>query len=218
MMKTFVKTVLAFGVVALLAAPAWAQQGRGFGMFGGGTALLSNKGVQSEIKASDDQVSKLNALAEDMRGKQREQFQKLQDVPEEQRAEKGRELGRTLNAEIRKNLVEILKPEQLKRYEQIQTQQAGPAAFDTPRVLDALNLTDDQKSKIREINEGLLASMRELFPNFQNDREGTMRKIADARKEATGKAIAVLTAAQKETWKNLTGEPYEVRFEPRPQN
>ena len=50
------------GVVALMAAPSRAQQGRGFGMFGGGgTALLTNKGVQKELKVTDEQASKLGA-------------------------------------------------------------------------------------------------------------------------------------------------------------
>ncbi len=40
------------------------------------------------------------------------------------------------------------------------------------------------------------------------------------RKESMDKALAVLSSDQKETWKDLTGEPFEVQFGPprRPNN
>jgi Spy/CpxP family protein refolding chaperone len=206
-------------MVALLAAPAMAQgQGRGFGMMGGGAGLLANKSVQQEIKASDEQVSKLNALAEELRGKQREAFQGFQDLSQEERREKMQAFQRTMQAEIDKGLKDVLKPEQTKRFNQISTQTAGVNAFATPRVADALKLTDDQKGKIRDIAQETQGQMRELFQEIQNDREAGMKKMAELRKSSTEKAIAVLTADQRTTWKDLTGEPFEVKFEPRPNN
>jgi hypothetical protein len=44
-----------------------------------------------------------------------------------------------------------------------------------------------------------------------------MQKMTALRKERLDKALATLTDDQKKTWKELTGEPYEVKFEPRPQ-
>ena len=64
------------------------------------------------------------------------------------------EMGQAMNAEVRKGLTDILKPEQVKRFEQIQLQQMGVlGAPAMPRVQEALNLTDDQKSKLRTIQE-----------------------------------------------------------------
>jgi hypothetical protein len=218
-MKTFGKTLFAVGMMAMTAAPASAQQGRGFGGgMGGGAMLLSNKGVQKELKATDQQAQKLDTLAEEMRSKQREEFQKLQDLSDDQRREKLQELTRTWNADIRKSLDTALQPEQIKRFEQIQLQFAGSNAFAMPRVVEALKLDDDQKSKIQKINLDLGQSMMDAREGFQTDREGTMKKMADLRKQATEKATAVLTDSQKTTWKELTGDPYEVKFEPRPQN
>jgi len=219
-MRTFGKLALACGLVILAAAPAQAQQGRGFGggMFGGGAMLLSNKGVQKEIKATDEQAGKLDSLAEELRGKQREAFQGNQGLSPEERREKMQEFQKTLQADINKGLGEILKPEQVKRFHQIQTQTAGAGAFTTSRVAEALKLTDDQKSKVREINQETFQAMGNLRQEFQNDREGAMKKMAELRKTATEKAVELLTDEQKATWKELTGEPYEVKFEPRPNN
>jgi Spy/CpxP family protein refolding chaperone len=216
-MRTFGKMILASGLVVLMVAPAMAQRpGRGgFGGFGGGggAMLVANKGVQQELKVDDEQAEKLNALAQELGEKQREQFQRLQDVPQDERRDKMQEISQAMNADLRKSLDKVLKPEQIKRFEQIQLQQAGLSAFATPRVQEELKLSDEQKSKLREINEEQSQAMRSAFQGAQDDREGAMRKIADLRKQSNEKALAVLTDDQKKTWKDMTGEPFEVRFE-----
>lgn len=218
-MRTFGKLALTLSAVVLMSLPAQAQQGRGFGggMGMGGGMLLRNASVQKEIKATEDQVSKLNALAEDLQAKGRENFEKLRDLGDDERREKMQEYARTTQAEINKGLAEILKPEQSKRFHQIQAQSAGIQAFSMPRVAEALKLTDEQKEKLRELNMSQFQAMGELREQFQNDREGAMKKMAEIRKEGMTKAVALLTDAQKDAWKTLTGDPFEVVFERRPQ-
>jgi len=214
-MKAFGRMALACGVVALMVVPASAQQGRGGRGFGGGGAvLLSNKSVQKELKVTDEQAEKLNAFAREMMEKQREEFQANRDLSQEER----RERARTRATELVKGMGGILKPEQVKRFEQIQLQQSGVGAFSSPRVQEGLKLTDDQQSKLREINEESTQAMRDAFQDSQSDREGAMKKFAELRKQATEKAVGVLTAEQKKTWKEMAGEPFEVVYEPRPQN
>jgi len=222
MMKTCGTMVLAFVVAALMAVPAWAQQGRGGGRFGGGgggAALLSNKGVQKELKVTDEQAEKLNAFARETTERQRGEFQKFADLSQEERREKMQELARTRAAELMKGVGEILKPEQVKRFQEIQLQQAGTTAFAMPRVQEGLKLTEDQKSKIREIGEESMQAMRDAFQGGgQGDREAGRKKMAELRKQSTEKVLGVLTDDQKKKWKEMTGEPFEVTFEPRPQN
>jgi len=217
MMRTFSKMILASGLVVLMVAPAMAQRpGRGFGGFGGGGSgamLVANKGVQQELKVDEAQAEKLDALAQELGDKQRAEFQKLQDVSQDERREKMQEIGQAMNADLRKGLDKVLKPEQVKRFEQIQLQQSGINAFAMPRVQEDLKLTDEQKSKFREISEEQSQAIRGAFSGARDDREGAMRKVADARKQANEKAQAVLTDDQKKTWKEMTGEPFEVRFE-----
>lgn len=216
-MKTFGKTVMAFGMAALFTAPAMAQGGRGFGGGGGGAMLLTNKSVQQELKVTDEQAEKLKGLADGIREKHKDDFSKLQDIPQADRQAKMQEIGREVNAEIHKALPDVLKADQVKRFTQIQVQAGGPNSFSQPRVQEKLTLTDDQKAKIGEINQGLQASMRDLRQSFQNDREGAMKKMTESRKEASDKIHALLTEDQKKAWKELTGDPFEVKFE-RPAN
>jgi Spy/CpxP family protein refolding chaperone len=225
-MRTFTKMSLALGLVALLVAPAQAQQGkgqgRGFGFGGGmgGPRLVANKGVQKELKASDEQASKLDTLADQLTEKQREAFQGLGDLSPEQRREKGRELSRSLDTDLHKGLGNILSAEQVKRFDQIQVQAAGVNAFQMSRVEAELKLTGDQKSKIEDIVMDQGQSMREIFQSTQGDREAATKKMTELRKQGMEKALAALTDDQKKAWKELTGEPFEVTFQPprRPNN
>jgi Spy/CpxP family protein refolding chaperone len=217
-MKTFGKMVLACGMVALIAAPAMAQGGRGMGG-GGGVMLLSNKSVQGEIKATSEQVEKLNALGEKLGTKQREEGAKLRDLDQAEQQTKRQELNRTMMAEVKTGITEILKPEQVKRFEQLQLQQAGVMAFATPRVQEGLKITAEQKTKISDVNQEYQPKMREIFGTLQNDREAGMKKLAELRKEQTEKVMAVLTAEQRTSYKEMTGEPFEIKMEPpRPRN
>jgi len=217
-MKTLGKMFVAFGLVGLMSAPALAQGRGGFGGgFGGGGAgmLLSNKGVQQELKVSDEQAKKLDTLAEESRSKARENMEKLKDATKEERQEKLQAIGAESQAELHKNLAEILKPEQLKRFHQIQTQQAGAGAFSIPRVQNALKLTDDQKSKIREINQETMQAFREARTSAGDDREAAGKKLVEIRKDSLDKVKALLTDDQKKSWSELIGDPYEVKFERR---
>jgi len=210
--------VAALAVGVVLAAPARAQQGRGFGMFGGGMgyALVGNKSVQQELKLSDEQTQKATKLAEDLRAKATEKMEGLSQ--EERRGEKGREVRQAINEEAKTAVKECLKPEQLARLDQIILQQRGLQAFNDPKIQEKLGLNDEQKSKVKELADDTQAKMREIFQESQNDRAAAMPKMAALRKESMEKAVGVLTDGQKKTWKELTGEPFEVKFEPRRPN
>src|SRR3954452_19980947 len=70
-MRTLSRTCVALGLVALMAGPALAQQGRGGGRgFGGGGLgmLLGNASVQQELKLDASQIEKAKGVA----GKARE--------------------------------------------------------------------------------------------------------------------------------------------------
>jgi len=217
-MRTMVGWFVAVLAVVVLAAPETAQaqgRGRGFGGGfggGGGYMLLRNKGVQQELKLNDEQTEKVTKLAEEIGTKTRE---KSEGLSKDERREKMPEIMRAANEEARKAAKEILKPEQLARFEQIELQQRGLTAFADPKVQDKLSLTADQKTKIREIGTSNREQMTEIFQNAGNDRAAAMEKMTALRKESLEKALGVLTDDQKKSWKDLTGEPFEVRFEGR---
>jgi hypothetical protein len=206
-MRTLKQTVLGLGLAALIASPALAQgQGRGMG----GGFLLGNPSVQKELKLDDAQKEKATKLAAEMREKR----QGFQDLSQEERQKANAEIM----AATQKGVNEILKPEQLKRYNEIRYQQMGAMAFNDPDVASKLKITDDQKEKIRTINMDSQSQMREIFQEMQNDREGATKKLTALRKEISEKAVGVLSSEQKTTWKEMLGAPFELVAAPRPAN
>jgi Spy/CpxP family protein refolding chaperone len=220
MKRRIATMVLTLGVAALLAMPAFAQQpkhkGHGSRMpMGGGAGLIANEGVQKELKLTDEQTSKAEAVARDVREKHHGEFAKVEDLDAKERSEKMAEIVRTMISETNKGLADVLKPEQMKRYRQIQLQQLGLMAFTEPEVQSKLKLTDDQVGQIRRINADSQSQRRELFQGGGGggNREEMQKKEATLGKESMDKALAVLSANQKQAWKDMTGEPFEVKFQ-----
>jgi len=215
-MRATCKVLLVLGVAALLAAPAMAQgqrKGGGFGRGGFGPGmLLNNKGVQKELKLTDDQTKKVTDALKEVQDKHRDEFTGLQDLQGDERREKMQEIMKKVNEEQTKAISEILSADQVKRLNQIELQNSGPRAFTQEKVQKDLKLTDDQKDKIKTIADDLNQEMQGLRGGG-GDFQENMKKMASMRKEAMEKITAVLTDDQKKTWKELTGEPYEVKFE-----
>jgi hypothetical protein len=222
-MRALLRGMVGLGLVALLAGPALAQgQGRGgFGMMGGGgiAMLIGNESVQKELKLDDTQVSKAKELADKNREKMTAARAETKDLDQEERRTKMTELNKEINTSTRKAVAEFLKPEQVTRLDQISFQTRGAMAFSDPEIAKKLNVTDAQKDEIKSIVDESNAAMRELGAGFADDREGTMKKMAEHRKETLGKVVAKLNDEQQKTWKEMIGAPFELKMEaPRPRN
>ena len=217
-MRTMTKTIVALGVVAFLATPAMAQQGRGGGRgFGGGAAfLVGNASVQQELKLDAGQIEKAKAVADKAREKFTAARESLQSLEGEERAKKQRELAAEVNADTHKAVKEFMKPEQVKRLYQITHQVQGAQAFTDEHVQKHLKLTDAQKSDIEGIVTASGQEMRKIFQENQGDREAIGAKMTELRKETLAKVEAKLTDEQKASYKEMLGAPFEVKFEPRP--
>jgi hypothetical protein len=217
----FAKVSLAIGVSLLLTGASSVQppQGSRGGFFGGGRAgpmLLRNKSVQQELKLSEEQAKKINEVIQEVFGKHQDEIATLREQGAEQGFEKMQELMKKVSEETRKALAGVLQPDQEKRFKQIELQLQGARAFQEADVQNALKLTDEQKEKLKTIDQDAAKEMQNLRSqggpgNFQ---EG-LRKVNALRKEATEKAQSVLTEDQKKTWADMTGKTFEMKFEPR---
>lgn len=214
-MNTLSKSLMALGLAALLAAPASAQErrGPGGGMMGGRASismLLSNRGVQEELKLDDAQKSKVSEAGEKAREKMMSARESLQNLDGQERFAKMRELTKEADAETMKALDGVLKPEQVARLKGIRYQALGASAFEEEEVQKALKLTAEQKSAVEKAVADSATASREAF---QAGPEGAMAKIAEIRKESVSKIESKLTAEQKAEYAKLVGAPFELRFE-----
>jgi hypothetical protein len=208
-MRMFGGSVLAVGALCLLTSPAMAQGRGGFGM--GGAALYANASVQKELKFTEEQAKKAREVVTDLREKYQD---KLQEARQSQDFQATQKITGEMTAEAKKMMADVLKPEQAKRFDEISLQQRGIQAFQDPEILKKIPLTDDQKAKVRDLAQDMQSQMAELRQGFQDDPEGTRTKMNNLRKETNTKAVALLTDDQKKTWKEMTGEPFEVKPDP----
>jgi Spy/CpxP family protein refolding chaperone len=217
-MRRLAQVGLTVAVAALLACPALAQQqqrqrqggGRGQGGGGGGAlVLLRDKGVQQDLKLTDDQVKAIDAAAK----KQADAMTALRGGDPQEARTKMQEITK----ETTKTINDTLKADQKKRLGQLELQQRGLSALAAPARPNAppstlakdLNVTEDQQKKIQDIVAGNREKMRDIFQNAQGDREGAAKKMAELNKETNQKIEGILTAEQKTKWKEMTGEPYK---------
>jgi len=213
MIRPFGRLILTVGALALLASPAWAQGRGGFGMMGGGAGFLRAENVQKDLKLSEEQVGKVADALTASREKHQDDFAALRDAAPEERAPKMAALTKTINAEVKKELK--LSDEQSKRFDQIEIQARGLQAYADPAVSAKLNLTDDQKSKIRELAQGTGRGGAGAFNKdaSKEERAEAAKKMLATRRENIAKVQAMLTDDQKKAWKDLTGEPIEIQFQ-----
>jgi hypothetical protein len=206
-------TLCALVLTATLTVPALAQRGPGGGGQMGGAALLMVPAVQAELKLAEDQVEKVQAYAQESMEEMRSAFQELQDLEGEARREKMTALRAEMAEKTQKALAKMMKPEQIKRFEQIELQVRGLQAFMDPKVAEALKPTDEQKEKMRAIAEESQSAMREAFQDAQGgDRQAAMEKIGEIRSESMKKALALMTDEQKKTWEEMTGKPFQLQL------
>jgi Spy/CpxP family protein refolding chaperone len=122
--------------------------------------------------------------------------------------------GLARGPEAEKQVAEILTPEQTKRLHQIRLQVAGPAALGDPEVVKALEITEEQQAKLREVQQQARASMMggpqgggELTPE---QRQEMRTKREQARKELQAKLLEVLTPQQREKFEKMLGPKVEI--------
>ena len=197
-------------VAANLQAQAPAR-GRGMGGMMGGAGggmlmLLQNEQVQKEIELVADQKEKLTALNKETEDARPAQRAELRNLSQEERLAKMKEAA----DKVQKKVEVILLPHQLKRIKQIQLQMRGVAAL-VPEDVKVLALTDDQKAKLKTINDDAQKARQEMFSGGMRNLSAEDRaKIQTARADTEKKAMAVLTADQKKKFEEMTGPKFDT--------
>lgn len=222
-------------LMATLAAPALHAQpgqgegrrgGRGFGGFGGGfnrggspMFLLRADAVRKELKVTEDQQELINILNDELRENRPEFTGNFREMSEQERnefREKMEKWSAEQTAQAKETLKTILDEGQYKRLEQIQLQTQGVNALLQDEVAQALKLTPEQITKLKETQEAngeaMRTAMREAFQGGRDgvDREAMREKMDTLRKESEAKMLAHLTAEQQAQFTSMKGEPFEM--------
>ena len=187
--------------------------GGGRGMFGGGgrfndpTFLLGTEQVQKELELSDEQKSTVQKLVDDNRQAMmdlRNSGTSFQDV-----GEKMQDRAK----DNKKKVDDILLPPQRERLDQITLQLAGAQALSRPEVAEKLGLSDDQKTKLKDLADDAQQKRMDLFssgpPSDQQEMQDRMQKVQKISADQKEKAMAVLTADQKQELEKMQGKKFD---------
>lgn len=191
--------------------------GGGRGGFGGGRGggfgevwvfdLLGRDAVKTELNVTENQKSKLEALAkeyDEQRQALRSGFQGMRNPEEfqtrmEEMRKKQDELRKSADEKVR----DVLTSAQFTRYRQIFLQSLGTAALSREDVADDLKLSDEQKSEMKTVQDDFRAKLQQMG-FFGNPEE--RQKLTEERDVALRK---VLTSAQQADWESRLGPKFD---------
>ncbi len=215
MIRFTILATSALALILLIATPASAQFGRGFRIppVVSDLMMMSSQPVQKELKLSEEQTAKINAIATQMRGDAMEIISGLQDLTPEEREEElpnVMEMVTESAKELQTQVDEILDDEQTARMNELSLQRRGVDALDDEKVIEALKVTDDQKKQLAAIRDEAGAEQEEIIKNgLGGDRNELRQKIQALQKETGDKALAVLTTEQRDAFKKLKGAKFD---------
>lgn len=214
-MRVWSNLILALTVAAVAAGPSRAQGPGGRGGFGFGPGqLLQNKSVQKELKLTEEDIAKVKKVGDELREKYKDDFAGLQGLQGDELREKRQEVMKRFNEDAQKAYNEILSDAQQKRLKQIGIQARGAMAFADPEVQKKLNITDEQKAKLMEIGQEARESFQEVGQLFRDGKqEEAQKKMRELNKAMIEKVVGLLNDEQKASWKEMTGEPFELKME-----
>lgn len=223
--------VVCFGAVAEAQAPGRQGPRPGFmGRGGFGMSLLNlaqNPAIQKDMECLEDQVAKINALAEEIRAEraprpqgERPDFRSMSDEERQKFFTEMRERWQKRTETANAKLAEILLKPQMKRLRGISIQLRGVSALTDSELAAKLKLSETQSKKIEETiaanRESMWAQMREMFrggergAQREGDREEFRKKMQDLRKQSDEKVLAILTSEQKKQFEKIKGDPFEM--------
>ncbi len=179
--------------------------------------LLRSEAVRKELKIDAQQLEALTRISQKAGKAARrnfEQLQELRDAPPEERSRKFAEISKlaaTQAKQTRKEIEEVLRPEQMKRLKQLAVQLRGAAALEDREIQEELKLTEEQKNQLSTLRKSVTQQMQEWWrPGNPIKPETRREKFRALLKDSEAKALAVLTDAQKAQFEQMKGPQFDL--------
>ncbi|MCH8274922.1 MAG: hypothetical protein IH851_09035 [Armatimonadetes bacterium] len=208
------RIVAVLSVLALAGSLAFAQGGGGRMQRGGmgfqrgamaGAGLLQRADVQKELKLTGKQKSEIQEKLGSTRGG---------------RGGGGGGGGRggfdpdamaARAAEMDKTIKGILNASQYKRYKELLYQRGGAEALAQKPVADEVGLSQQQRTKIGNIQNDARQSMRDMFQGSGRggDMQAMRERMEKIRANTGKKILAVLNSSQKKKWGTMQGKKFK---------
>jgi hypothetical protein len=217
-----VQCVLAAVLAGLLASPLQGQVAPRAALISllqdgaGKPLLLANPKVKQEIKLTEEQDNRIRKIIRETANKYEPRF-RTAGLDRDRLLKVGLDTIQETRERLNKALPDILAPEQLQRLDQIQVQANGIISFKRPDVQKKLKLTLTQKLELLKIGADLKQQIDEVIKDASSallrKAPAAIRKAKELKNAATKKAVETLTSEQKKIWKDMNGEPFDLKLE-----
>jgi len=161
--------------------------------------------VKAELKTNTEFNGKVDGLLEKLQAEMQEVFQNANGD-----FSSIRPAMEKINAKYDEEVAKLLSADQVSRLKQLFIQFNGEAAIPNAAISKDLEITDDQKAKIKQAQD---ENGKKLMEGFQNgdspeDRQKNMVKLQDEFKATIGK---LLTDDQRAKFKTMQGAKFEFK-------
>jgi hypothetical protein len=175
-------------------------------MFAGRTFLTLSlfEEVRTELKTTADLNAKIEAVHDKLDAARREAFESGNND-----FEAIMPVIEKLNTKYDEEVVKLFSGDQVTRLKQLFVQYNGALAISNPTISKDLLITDEQKTKIKDVQTENGKKMRELFANGPpEDGQKAFEKLQDELKAALDK---VLNDDQRTKFKAMAGAKFEFK-------
>jgi serine/threonine protein kinase len=175
--------------------------------------VLKEPKVQEALQVDSEQQARLTSLFQKWNEERGTLFVSLPTLDEDARHRKFVSIAK----EHDEALGLVLSSRQRERLRQIALQSLGLQAFREAEVIEALDLTAEQRATIRKISQELTARLRSDSwrggpppgeRDFRSADEARRKRYSAAVEEAVAAAESFLQPDQLAEWRTLTGEPF----------
>lgn len=221
-MRPHIQWALTAVLVALLASPMQAQVPPRAALVSvlqdgaGKPLLLANPKVKQEIKLTQEQDHRIRTIIKEAGNRYEPEFRKA-GLDRDKLLKVGLEAIQDTRERLNKTLPDILSSEQMQRLDQIQIQANGILSFKRPDVQKKLKLTLTQKLQILKIGGDLKQQIDEVIKDASSaplrKAPAAIQKAKHLKNAATEKAVQTLTSEQERIWKDMNGEPFDLKLE-----
>jgi len=169
---------------------------------------LQSTDVRRSLNITDEQWNRINQSNTQLQTQFRDDLSRLNALTPAERATRWQEIQGRYNTQFLRSAGDVLNPEQMNRLRQLDLQYQGVGAFGSADVQRRLNLTADQQRQLRDIEQQYRRDLDAIRTGSSTNREDAMRRWNDLQRQMQGRTNAILNAEQRQTWTQMTGQPF----------
>jgi predicted aminopeptidase len=175
------------------------------------TPWFSDPTIRKQLNLTDPQFTHLNKAYGEAWTRYNTGVGQLGKLSDQERTERMRALGMTMNQDMAKALPNTITPEQAKRYHQLYMQYRGPEVFSDPQVQRELQLTDEQRTRLQKYQTEYQQQLNTIYQNAPKNPQDAAKQYMELRRSAGEQYNTILNQAQQRMWQQMTGEPFQFQ-------